>query len=96
MKLHYFRSRHGNFGDDLNGWIWPELLPGLWDEGEDGVTFVGISTTVGGGFPHGFEVQIVGPSSARQVLLHLTAVSTRRKGFWAWSDLQVSVDTRDI
>ena len=44
MKLHYFRSRHGNFGDDLNGWIWPELLPGLWDEGEDGVTFVGIGT----------------------------------------------------
>lgn len=44
MKLHYFRSRHGNFGDDLNGWLWPELLPGVWDNGEDGITFVGVGT----------------------------------------------------
>lgn len=44
MKLHYFRSRHGNFGDDLNGWLWPELLPGVWDDGEDGITFVGVGT----------------------------------------------------
>lgn len=44
MKLHYFRSPHGNFGDDLNAWLWPELLPGLWDEGADGITFVGVGT----------------------------------------------------
>ena len=44
MKLHYFRSPHGNFGDDLNGWLWPELLPGVWDDGQDGITFVGIGT----------------------------------------------------
>ncbi|MDQ2634976.1 MAG: polysaccharide pyruvyl transferase family protein [Pseudomonadota bacterium] len=44
MKLHYFRSPHGNFGDDLNAWLWPELLPGAWDDGQDGITFVGIGT----------------------------------------------------
>ena len=44
MKLHYFRSRHGNFGDDLNGWLWPELMPGVWDSGADGITFVGVGT----------------------------------------------------
>jgi succinoglycan biosynthesis protein ExoV len=44
MKLHYFRSPHGNFGDDLNAWLWPELLPGVWDDGSDGITFVGIGT----------------------------------------------------
>jgi succinoglycan biosynthesis protein ExoV len=44
MKLHYFHSPHGNFGDDLNGWLWPKLLPGLWDEGEDDITFVGVGT----------------------------------------------------
>lgn len=44
MKLHYFRSPHGNFGDDLNAWLWPQLLPGLWDDGSDGITFVGVGT----------------------------------------------------
>ena len=44
MKLHYFRSPHGNFGDDLNAWLWPELLPGMWDDGSDGITFVGVGT----------------------------------------------------
>lgn len=44
MKLHYFRSPHGNFGDDLNAWLWPELLPGVWDDGSDGITFVGVGT----------------------------------------------------
>ena len=46
MKLHYFHSPHGNFGDDLNGWLWPKLLPGLWDEGEDDIT----ARRVAGGF----------------------------------------------
>jgi hypothetical protein len=36
------------------------------------------------GFPHGFEVQVTGPSSARQVLLHLVVASTNRSGHTAW------------
>jgi len=48
------------------------------------------------GFPHGFEVQVVGPSSARQVMLHLVVVSTQRQGQVAWADVQVSVDARDL
>lgn len=50
----------------------------------------------GDGFPHGFEVQIVGPSSARQVMLHLTVLGTQRRGQQAWADVQVSVDARDL
>jgi hypothetical protein len=56
---------------------------GLIDEGE-------------GGFPHGFEIQVVGPSSARQVLIHMVNSSTQRSGHYAWSDMQVSVDARDL
>ncbi len=26
MKLYYFQSSEGNFGDDLNAWLWPKLL----------------------------------------------------------------------
>jgi type II secretory pathway pseudopilin PulG len=61
-----------------------------------GVGRYGIVTTAGSGFPHGFEVQVVGPSSARQVLLHLVVASTYRRGRGAWSDVQIVVDGRDL
>ncbi len=61
-----------------------------------GVSRFGLESLAGSGFPHGFEIQVVGPSSARQVLLHSVVASTRRSGFWAWSDMQVVVDARDL
>ncbi|MBL9076815.1 MAG: prepilin-type N-terminal cleavage/methylation domain-containing protein [Planctomycetes bacterium] len=61
-----------------------------------GVGRYGIVSTSGSGFPHGFEVQVVGPSSARQVLLHLVVSSTNRRGRPAWSNVQVVVDGRDL
>lgn len=61
-----------------------------------GASRYGLQDNTGSGFPHGFEVQVVGPSSARQVLLHLVLVSTLRKGAVAWSDQQLIVDVRDI
>jgi succinoglycan biosynthesis protein ExoV len=32
MKLFYFKDPAGNFGDDLNLWLWPKVLPGILDE----------------------------------------------------------------
>jgi len=61
-----------------------------------GVGRYGLIDNDNDGFPHGFEVQMVGTSAARQVLLHLVVASTHRRGQWAWSDLQVVVDTRDL
>lgn len=55
-----------------------------------------ILDATGAGFPHGFEVQIVGPSAARQVLLRLLVVSTVRRGQRAYSDQQILVDSRDL
>ena len=42
MKLEYFRAHNGNFGDDLNAWLWPRLFPGPPDE--DGRRLVGIGS----------------------------------------------------
>jgi hypothetical protein len=60
-----------------------------------GVGRFSVPTAVNLGFPHGFEVQIIGPPSARQILLHLTVVSTNRNGQRAYADLQTIVDSRD-
>ncbi|HEX6810015.1 MAG TPA: prepilin-type N-terminal cleavage/methylation domain-containing protein [Planctomycetota bacterium] len=60
-----------------------------------GVGTYSVATNTGTGFPHGFEVQIVGPSSARQAMIHLVLCSTIRRGQVAWSDLQMTVDVRE-
>jgi succinoglycan biosynthesis protein ExoV len=45
VKLHYYRHPNGitNFGDELNPWIWSELLPGCFDDNPD-TLFYGIGT----------------------------------------------------
>ncbi len=50
MKLHHYRAPHGNFGDDLNGWLWESLVPGAWDEDPE-TLFVGIGTLLGRDLP---------------------------------------------
>lgn len=61
-----------------------------------GVSRYGVESTASAGFPHGFEVQIVGPSAARQILIHVVCASTQRSGQSAWSNIQVAVDARDL
>jgi len=43
MKLMHQRFSKGNFGDDLNPWLWPRLLPGVFDDNES-VQFSGIGS----------------------------------------------------
>ena len=31
MKICYYHDTEGNFGDDLNAWMWPKLLPNLFN-----------------------------------------------------------------
>ena len=61
-----------------------------------GVGRYAIESNSGGGFPHGLEIQVVGPSSARQVLIHMVNSSTQRTGQFAWSRMQLAVDARDL
>jgi len=43
MKLDYCVVKEGNFGDDLNPWMWPRLIGECLDP-DDGTLFVGIGT----------------------------------------------------
>lgn len=45
MKLYYYKHDSGNFGDDLNPWIWNTLAPELFD-GDESRLLVGIGTLI--------------------------------------------------
>lgn len=60
-----------------------------------GVGRFGLIDNRNDGFPHGFEVQVVGPSYARKVLLHLSLVTTNRKGTKAHSEISTEVFLRN-
>lgn len=45
MKLFYYKDPIGNFGDDLNPWIWYSLVPELFNE-DDSEVLVGIGTLI--------------------------------------------------
>jgi succinoglycan biosynthesis protein ExoV len=46
MKLVYFEDPHGNFGDDLNPWLWEKLLPGVIDEDPSDGLLIGMGTVL--------------------------------------------------
>ena len=46
MKLQYFRGSRPNFGDELNTWLWPQLLPEFLDD-DPSVVFIGIGSIIG-------------------------------------------------
>ena len=52
MRLFYYRDPGGNFGDDLNAWLWPRLIPELLD-GDGSTLFVGIGSILDRRIPQG-------------------------------------------
>ncbi|RAI43563.1 hypothetical protein CH341_13740 [Rhodoplanes roseus] len=59
MRLHYYKSSVGNFGDDLNVWLWPRLLPDAWDP-DDGIRFAGIGTIITTAMPDAEQWIVLG------------------------------------
>jgi len=50
MKIFYYKDPAGNFGDDLNEWIWDALAPGIWNDAAS-THFSGIGTIIGPTMP---------------------------------------------
>lgn len=49
MRLYYYNAKEngfklGNFGDDLNPWIWKQLIPEVFENEDTSTLFVGIGT----------------------------------------------------
>jgi succinoglycan biosynthesis protein ExoV len=64
MKLAYYKSAPTNFGDELNAYMWPRLLPpGFLDEDESEL-FVGIGSILGEMFPAESRKFVVGSGLA--------------------------------
>lgn len=59
MKPYYWESQHGNFGDDLNLWLWDFLLPGFRDVHPD-ILLVGVGTVLN---------QVLLPEGGRKLVL---------------------------
>lgn len=59
MRIHYWKSTHGNFGDDLNLWLWETLLPGIREERND-VLLVGVGTVLSDRLPPDMKKLVIG------------------------------------
>jgi prepilin-type N-terminal cleavage/methylation domain-containing protein len=68
----------------------------IYAQTDHNVCLYGIQSTSLDGFPHGFEVQIIGPSAARQVVVRLFLVSTNNRGLRANAVMQTVADCHDI
>ncbi|MFY7914956.1 MAG: hypothetical protein ACOVPA_09850, partial [Rubrivivax sp.] len=59
MRLYYFRDPAGNFGDDMNPWLWSRLAPGFLDE-DPSDWFVGIGTLLNHRLPQTGRLHVMG------------------------------------
>ncbi|WP_299891624.1 polysaccharide pyruvyl transferase family protein [uncultured Lacinutrix sp.] len=48
MKLVYYKSDHGNFGDDLNLWLWPKIFGSDFFNKRNDIAFMGIGSILMG------------------------------------------------
>jgi succinoglycan biosynthesis protein ExoV len=49
MELYFYKCIKPNFGDELNAWMWPKLIDGVW--GNDDELFLGIGSILFDFFP---------------------------------------------
>ncbi|AOF84303.1 polysaccharide pyruvyl transferase family protein [Hydrogenophaga sp. RAC07] len=59
MKLFYYKDKIGNFGDDLNPWIWYSLYPNLFDN-NDSEILMGAGTLINSEAPKNVKKYVFG------------------------------------
>ncbi len=59
MKMFFYRGKHENFGDELNHWLWPQILPDFFDEDESDL-FLGIGSILYDNFDPGIRKIVFG------------------------------------
>lgn len=59
MDLFHYHIASGNFGDDLNTWLWDAVLPG-WREVLPGHLLVGVGTLINDKLPRGVPKVVLG------------------------------------
>jgi hypothetical protein len=64
MKLTYFQGHVPNFGDELNTYVWPALLPPDFLDDEEQELFVGIGSIIGTHLPANARKVVVGSGYA--------------------------------
>ena len=66
MKLHYCKTPLGNFGDDLNTWLWPTLLGDSFFNTDENSLFLGVGTILNRKIPRGPEKIVLGTGTGYQ------------------------------
>ena len=66
MKLHYCKTPLGNFGDDLNTWLWPTLLGDSFFNTDENSLFLGVGTILNRKIPKGPEKIVLGTGTGYQ------------------------------
>lgn len=59
LKLYYFKDEHGNFGDDLNPWLWQNLFPDFFDQADEDL-FIGVGTLLNHRIPPAPSICVFG------------------------------------
>lgn len=64
MKYYWYRDQTGNFGDDLNPWLWPRVFGNTLDAVPDSVVFVGMGSILGVSIPKAERTVVFGAGVA--------------------------------